>query len=408
MWSNIKLGFFLAVKTILRGDRGSLGLTVLIMLIVFLNLLFVDAIFKGISMTMDDVKINYQYGEVIIEPEDGDKYIKNANNLMDEIRDFYYVKNLTAHLRTGATLKNDKYNDGRDVATMDVAVIGIDPQKENETIDLKDKLIEGRYLQKGDYGKALLGADVAGGYGTSVFPNDLEGVRVGDKIIAEYNDHTGISREYEIVGIYKTKNFDTDSKMIVTKADLNSVLGTTNEASEIIVRLTDKNLSKIALGDFAQLKLGQYDLADWEEKLQFGQTISKSFDMIGMMLRVIGSLVAGLVIFIIIFVDIVNRRKQIGILKAIGIPELAIKYSYVIRGMFYTILGVVFGFLLMRFGVISFFTAHPIDFPMGDMVPVIKKEALRASVWLFVFAGLIGSFIPATREIRKKILELMR
>jgi putative ABC transport system permease protein len=408
MWSNIKLGFFLAIKTILRGDKGSLGLTILIMLIVFLNLLFVDAIFKGISRTMDAVKINYQYGEVIIEPEEGDKYIKNTNNLIDKIKDFYYVKNLTAHLQTGATLKNDKYNDGRDVATMEAVVIGIDPETENDSIDLKNKLVEGRYLKKGDYSKALLGADVAGGYGTSVFPKDLEGVRVGDKVVAEYNGSNKIRREYEIVGIYKTKNFDTDSKMIVTRKELNSILGTTNEASEIIVRLTDKNLSKVALSDFSHLKLGQYDLADWEEKLKFGQTISKSFDMIGMMLRVIGSLVAGLVIFIIIFVDIVNRRKQIGILKAIGIPELAIKYSYIIRGMFYTILGIAFGFLLMRFGVISFFTAHPIDFPMGDMVPVIKKEALRASIWLFLFAGLIGSFIPASREIRKKILELMR
>ncbi len=130
--------------------------------------------------------------------------------------------------------------------------------------------------------------------------------------------------------------------------------------------------------------------------------------MIGSILRIIGSLVAGLVIFIIIFVDIVNRRKQIGILKAIGIPESAIMQSYVIRGMFYTVLGVIFGFLLMRFGVISFFTIHPIDFPMGDMVPVIKKTALRMSIILFVVAGLIGSVIPAVKEVRKKILTLMR
>jgi putative ABC transport system permease protein len=406
MWSNIKLGFFLAIKTILRGDKGSLGLTILIMLIVFLNLLFVDAIFKGISMTMDQGKINYQYGEVIIEPQDGDKYIKNTNSLVDSIRDFYYVKSLTSHLRAAATLKNDKYNDGRDVATLEVVTIGIDPKIEEKAIDLRSKLIEGRYLKSGDHGKAMLGSDVAGGYGSSVFPNDLEGVRVGDTIVADYND--GISREYEIVGIYKTKNFDTDSKMIVTRNDLNSVLGTTNEASEIIVRLYKRELSKEALRDFAVLKLGKYDIADWEEKLMFGQTISKSFDMIGFMLRIIGSLVAGLVIFIIIFVDIVNRRKQIGILKAIGIPEAAVRYSYIVRGMFYTVLGVAFGFSLMNFGVINFFTVHPIDFPMGDMIPVIKKEALRSSMLLFVFAGLVGSFIPASREIKKKILVLMR
>jgi len=406
MLSNVKLSIFLAIKTILRGDKGSLILTVLIMLVVFLNLLFVDAVFKGISATMDDGKINYQYGEVIIEPEVGDKYIKNTNDVIDAIKDFYYVSGVTSHLRTGATLKNDKYNDGRDVAQFEAGVLGINPDVENKSIDLKSNIIDGRYLENGDYGKALLGADMAGGYGSSVFPDDLEGVRTGDIIIAEYNND--ISREYEIVGIYRTKNFDVDSKMIVLQNDLNSVLGTTNESSEIIVRLTDKNLSKQALSDFTNLKVGQYEIADWEDKLLFGQTINKSFDMIGSILRIIGSLVAGLVIFIIIFVDIVNRRKQIGILKAIGIPESAIMYSYVIRGMFYTILGVIFGFLLMNFGVIGFFGSHPIDFPMGDMVPVIKKEALRMSIILFVVAGLIGSFIPAVKEVRKKILTLMR
>jgi putative ABC transport system permease protein len=406
MFSNVKLSIFLAIKTILRGDKGSLILTVLIMLVVFLNLLFVDAIFKGISVTMDNGKINYQYGEVIIEPEEGDKYIKNTNDVIDAIQDFYYVSSVAPHLRTGGMLKNDKYNDGRDVAEFSAGIIGVNPQIENKSVDLESHMIEGRYLQEGDYGKAILGSDLAGGYGSSVFPDDLEGVRTGDKITVDYDND--VTREYEIVGIYKTKNFDVDSKMIVLQDDLNSVLGTTNESSEIIVRLTDKNLSKQALADFAKINLGQYEVSDWEEKLSFGQTINKSFDMIGSILRVIGSLVAGLVIFIIIFVDIVNRRKQIGILKAIGIPESAVMYSYVIRGMFYTLLGVIFGFMLMNFGVIGFFRSHPIDFPMGDMVPVIKREALRMSVILFIIAGLIGSFIPAVKEVRKKILTLMR
>jgi putative ABC transport system permease protein len=407
MLNNFKLASFLAVKTILRGDKGSLILTVLIMLVVFLNLLFVDAIFKGISVTMDNGKINYQYGEVIIEPKAGDKFIKNTNDIINVIQDFYYVKSITTHLRTGANLKNDKYNDGRDVAQFSAGVVGINPTTDNQSIDIKSHMIEGRYLEEDDLGKAILGSDMAGGYGSSVFPEDLEGVRTGDKILAEYNND--VIREYEIVGIFKTKNFDTDSKLIVTQDDLNSVLGTTNESSEIVVRLFDKNLSQQALVDFNKITiLNGYEIADWNEKLAFGRSINKSFDMIGSILRVIGSLVAGLVIFIIIFVDIVNRRKQIGILKAIGIPEKAIMYSYVMRGMFYTLLGVLLGFLLMQFGVIGFFHSHPIDFPMGDMVPVIKREALRMSIILFVTAGLIGSFLPSIKEVRKKILTLMR
>lgn len=404
--NRLKLALFLAIKTILRGDKGSLVLTIFIMLVVFLNLLFIDSIFAGIAKTMDKGKIDYQYGEVIIEPKSGDKYIKRTNEFIDSIKDFYYVKAITSRLKTGATLINDKNNDGRDVASFSAGVIGINSKKDNEAIDIKSRIIAGRYLKEDDYDKALLGTDIAGGYGSSVFPDDLEGVRVGDEITAKYGN--GIIKKYKIVGIYKTKNFDTDSKMVVTKKELNRILGTTNESSEIIVRLNSRDLSQVAMKDFEKFNFDKLEIADWNDKLSFGRTINKSFDMIGNILRVIGSFVAGLVIFIIIFVDIVNRRKQIGILKAIGISEKVVIYSYLIRGMFYTLLGMLLGYLVMQFGVIGFFKAHPIDFPMGWMVPFIKKESLKMSIILFAMAGFIGSFLPTIREVRKKILILMK
>ncbi len=390
----------------LRGDKGSLILTIMIMMVVFLNLLFIDSIFAGVAVTMDNGKINYQYGEVIIEPSTTEKYIKDTKKIIDKIKDFYYVRNITARLKTGANLSYDRNKDGRDVNTFSAGVIGINPDVDNEAIDIKSKMLAGRYLNDRDRNEILLGADVAGGYGSSVFPNSLEGAGIGDVITVTYNN--GIVKDYKIVGLYKTKNFDTDSKMIVTRKELNSILGTTNESSEIIIRLTDRNLSQKAIADLKKFGFGKHDISDWDEKLAFGRSINKSFDMIGMILRVIGSLVAGLVIFIIIFVDIVNRRKQIGILKAIGIPTVVIKNSYIIRGMFYTVVGMTLGYLLMQFGVIGFFQEHPIDFPMGDMVPFIKNESLRMSVELFILAGFIGSFLPAMKEVRRKILTLMR
>ncbi len=406
MFKNFKLSLFLALRTMWRGDKGSLVLTVMIMMVVFLNLLFIDSVFAGIGKTMDNTKINYQYGEVIIEPSATELYIKNPKKIVDAIRDYDFVRAITTRLETGAVLTYDKEKDGRNVETFTSGVIGIDPEKDNQAIDMRSKIIAGRYLKPIDRKEILLGADVAGGYGSTVYPTSLHGVKVGDKITAYYNN--GVTKEYKVVGIYKTKNFDMDGRMFVTQKELNSVLGTTNEASEIVIRLTDRQLSQKMLTNLRQLGFGNYDLFDWHDKLAFGRSINKSFDMIGMILRVIGSLVAGLVIFIIIFVDIVNRRKQIGILKAVGIPATVIKNSYIIRGMFYTVAGMTLGYLLMQYGVVGFFRHHPINFPMGDMVPFIKNESLKMSIKLFIIAGLIGSLLPAWREVRKKILVLMR
>ncbi len=407
MFRNLKLAFFLAVRAIVRSDKSSLFLTIFIMAVVFLNLLFIDSIFAGISRAMDEEKINYQFGEVIIEPKSGEQYIKNVGRVVDFIRDYHYVRSVAPRLIVLATLKNDKNKDGRDVATFTTGVVGINPEKDNDAINIEANMIAGRYLRKGDFGKAILGADVAGGYGSSVFPDDLEGVRVGDKIKAKFAN--GLEKEYRIVGIFKTKNFDTDSKMFVIRRDLDRVLGTSREeASEIVVRLNDKNFSKQAIKDWRKLSLAGLSLADWEEKLAFGRKINKSFDMVGNILRMIGSLVAGLVIFIVIFVEVVNRRKQIGILKAIGLPEVTLVYSYIIQGLFFTLTGILLGYLLMSGGVIGFFKKYPIDFPMGWVVPVVKNRSLRLSVELFLLAGFIGSLFPAWREVRKRILDLMR
>ena len=402
----MKLSVFLAVKTIMRGDKGSLFLTTLIMLVVFLNLLFIDAIFAGITVTMDKGKIDYQYGEVFIEPKDGDRYIKETDQIIDAMKDYDYTKEIAARVTTGAILVNDKNGDGRDVVKFRAGVIGVDPQEDPRVVDIRSKMIEGRYLEEGDRSKVILGTDAAGGYGSSVFEDDLDGVRTGDTITVEYEND--ITRDYEIAGLYKTKNFEVDIKMMITQEEYNSIFDTTNESSEIIMRLTDPNLSQEAVRDLGNLGYGDYEIADWRDKLVFGRLINDSFDKVGSILRLIGSFVAGLVIFIIIFVDIVNRRKQIGIMKAIGIPESAIMYSYVLRGILYTFVGMILGYLLMRYGVIGFFTRHPIDFPMGGMVPLIKMESLRMSVILFTVAGLIGSFLPTIREVRKKILKLMR
>lgn len=63
------------------------------------------------------------------------------------------------------------------------------------------------------------------------------------------------------------------------------------------------------------------EIRTWEQLTGFTSSASKSFTMISIILGAIGTVVAGITIFIIIFVSIVNKRRQIGILKAIGMKE---------------------------------------------------------------------------------------
>ncbi len=401
--TNIKLSLFLTSRSLLRGDKWTLSLIMMIMAVVFLNMLFTDAVFSGITKAMNSIKEDFQYGEIMIEPKPGDEYISEFNNIADFLYKYPEVRSVIPILAKGATIVNEKNKDGRDFESVAAIIEGIDPE-EDYVFDLNKYILDGRFFQEGDSTKIILGSSIAGGYGPSVFPDDLGDVRPGQKLRLNL---AGGSIEYEVIGTFKTKNFDIDRRAYILKSELRRMLSLSpNHATAIIVRLYDKNDSKKIMRHLKEAGYGEYDIADWEEKLAFGAGISKSFEMIGMILQIIGALVAGLVIFIIIFVDVINKRRQIGILKAIGITNKVIILDYVLRGIIYTILGIIFGYIFMLIAI-ELFKVHPIKMPVADVVPFLRKQALLLSIIFFLLAGLVGSFAPSYKEIRKKVLTLL-
>lgn len=403
---NLKVAFFLAIKSIIRGHKGSFMMIIVIMMLVFLNLLFTDAIFAGISKGMGDNKIDFQYGEVTIDSKIGEKFISSSDtrDIINKFIDNKSVTKIASILKTSAAYVNEKKKDGRDEARVSGTLMGVDIDEKSIVFDLESKLLDGRFLREGDAGKIVVGAGLSGGYKTSMFSHDLEGVKVGDKIRVDFE---GISRDYEIIGIFETKASSTDRMGVVLKKELKTAMNLSGESSEIIMRLNSRDDSVKIISELKKSKFSVYEISDWKIGVAKANSIDKSFGMIGSVLRIIGLLVAGLVIFIIIFVDIVNKRRQIGILKAIGIKTEIIINSYIIRGMIYVILGTIFGYLLMVYVIIVYFTMYPINLPMAAAAPVLKDSFLFSSIAFFLLAGFIGSLIPAYKEIKKKILNLL-
>ena len=81
-------------------------------------------------------------------------------------------------------------------------------------------------------------------------------------------------------------------------------------------------------------------------------------------------------------------------------------FDYLIRGLFYTFLGIVFGYGLM-FMAVKHFESSPIQMPVADVVPYVRPEALLSSILFFLLAGFVGSVLPSFKEVRKKVLNLL-
>jgi putative ABC transport system permease protein len=191
----------------------------------------------------------------------------------------------------------------------------------------------------------------------------------------------------------------------ITKKEMESVLNVHNLASEILVKIEDTGNEGVYIEKIKQLGLQDEDFKRWNELLGFTSSASSSFLLISLILGVIGTIVAGVTIFIIIFVSVVNKRRQIGILKAIGMEESTIVLSFVMQALFYAIIGVTLGVSFILFGLRPFFISNPLDFPVGWVSLKVTFDIIRISNISLIVAALIGGFIPAYNGAKESILK---
>ncbi|KKS52173.1 MAG: ABC transporter permease protein [Candidatus Magasanikbacteria bacterium GW2011_GWC2_42_27] len=214
-----------------------------------------------------------------------------------------------------------------------------------------------------------------------------------------------IKRTYTVKGIFSVKNTQVDQMAFITKKEMESILKVHNLASEILVKIDNIGEEDIYINEIKNLGLQNEDIKRWDELMGFTSSASSSFTMISVILGVIGTIVAGVTIFIIIFVSVVNKRKQIGILKAIGMKENTIIFSFVIQALFYGIVGIILGASVILFILRPLFIANPLDFPVGWVSLKVTFNIIRISNISLLLASLVGGFFPAYRGARESILK---
>lgn len=398
---NIKTAFFLAFKSIKRGNKGTLLMTILIMTLAYVNLVFISSIFGGIVEAINEQSIDYQYSNIVIEPAPDDRYINNKEALA-AIDDIPGVVGSSAHYRDNPIIEYDKGRNGKDVKTGRWALKSIDPKAEKSVTKIHEAIIAGSYLEEGDKNKILIGKEVSGGHGGDLDYLSL-GVSLGDEVYVSFSN--GIRRPYEVKGIFSTKSTAIDQTVFITKKEMESVLRISNQASEVLVKIEDKGNEDVYIEEIRNLGFENEDIKKWSDLMGFTSGASASFDMISIILGVIGTFVAGITIFIIIFVSVVNKRKQIGILKAIGMTSGTIVLHFVIQALFYGALGIIIGASFVLFVIRPYFISNPLDFPVGWVSLKVTFDILKVSNLSLMAAALIGGFFPAYRGAKESILK---
>ncbi len=211
----------------------------------------------------------------------------------------------------------------------------------------------------------------------------------------------------KVVGVYGQDFPGADIYAYISKAEAKKAFDLTeadlNLATEIVVRTQGKGGEESVVQVLESFNI-PYDINPWQEKLGLIQQFTNSLLVISNLTEFVGAVIAFATIYILISINILQRKSQIGVLKAIGISRETILGSYLIQSVVYGLGGILAGFVITGV-VLYYFTANPIQAPMGDIFPVVSFAAYVKSTFILLASSLVAGYAAAYRVVKEPILK---
>jgi len=397
-YNSLRVGCFLAYRAVKRSSRYVTVLIVIILTLTFLNLVAVGGLLIGMMKGSEVGFVKYLFGSMTVRPLTDKEYIQRADEIIGFAKSLpgfvAYAPRITTGARLEANYKERKK--GSQGASVSAQVIGIDPIKEGQTTLFPTTIIEGRYLNPDDRGKIVLGSILAGKRMLAVLGQSLVDVYVGDKILVTFGN--GVSREFEVVGIMKSKYEILDMEGFVSLKEMQEIMGITDgRIGEIAIKTDDYLKADQFKRHFLDAGYDKYNLLQtWNDGIgAMMQDVLSSIGLIADIIGSIGLIVSGITIFILIFINAVSKRRFIGVLKASGLTSASIVWSFVLQAVFYTALAVCLGLMILYGFMVPYLDKHPIDFAFADGIIYVTDSYVYWRVIVLIIVSMVSGLVPA-------------
>ena len=398
MFKDVKVGFLTAKSSIKRGNKKTTIFIIFVLSLIFLNLIFLPSLINGMMKLFVGFVQDYAYGDVVIEPADGNVYINNADNLLAKVRSLNDVEAAAKRLGVGASLAYEQKEVG-------VTILGVVPSDE-EKISLYPYIVkQGDFLGDLSRNEIIIGAMIAGtGPGSEIYDN-LGEVKVGSLINATYGNNA--KKIYKVKGIQEGTFELTDLNALVSFKELESVLGIEGQhkATSIVIRVQKAGEEAAVKNQILGMGVKE-KVFTWQEKAEvLIKQATQSMSTLDIVSKIVSLIIGASLIFIVNYINTLNRKKEIGILKAVGVSPASVIISYIFISLFYVMMGIILGMMLFLF-LTLYLQANPITF-YGSLkiYPVLEISLLMQSILIMISMSLIAGFLPSWLVTRESILD---
>lgn len=277
-----------------------------------------------------------------------------------------------------------------------VTVSGADPASQEKIVALQENIVEGHWLD-------LAPEEIAIGFKLA----QEAGVRLADRVTLRSDE--GVSRVLTVGGIFNTGQNGTDLGMVFTNLRAaQGLFNTRRDVTAISVKLIDP-FEANAVADQMAAALNLKTESWMREQATFvnglrAQSSSSS------MISAFALLASAFSIAAVLIVSVLQKRREIGILKSMGARDGQILSIFVIQGLGVALVGSALGsgvgyvFLRMLAGVHQIARAGKVDqlFPVA-FDPMIFVGASAAAV----VATLIAAWYPARKAAALNPVEII-
>lgn len=427
--NTLRLGFFLAIRQVTRTSKWTTGLIVFIMMLTFFNLVATSGFLVGIVEGASRGYKEQWTGDLMIVNRSENQYIERTNEIESMLTSFPQIQSYTKRITAGVKVEANWWEKRKesDANTVSNQIAGVDPETEEATTHLSKAIAEGEWLQPGDARGIVLGSAFLKKYSRvadlvslleDVGPGSIVRVTVSSgganfnpeqefSATQEESTSNSVTQDFIVRGIIDSKVQFVSSRAYILDSELKKMLsksdGDVSEISIVMKEGVDPYTVKTPLIENGFSEYALINTAE-EGSPDFLVSIKLFFSIIGTILGSVSVVVALITIFIIIYINALTRRRQIGIMKGIGVTEFAVEFSYICQAMFYVLLGSSLALLIIFAGLKPLIDAHPIDTPFATIVLVAEPVDVAFKFLLVMIVSVFAGYLPARLIVKKNTL----
>lgn len=400
----------LALRNLWRNRRRTL-LTLSAMVVSVSLLILALGIFSGMIQDMLASATEQYRGHLVVSrsgyQDDHDLFatFRFTAALQQQIASDQQVVGLSPRLRAFGLLAHGPN-------TRPAELLGMVPSQERQVTRLQQLLVSGSYPAEGESG-ALIGRGLAARLG----------VAPGDELIfvTQAADGSIGNDLLQVSGIFATGDSRQDNQLVLVSLPwLQELMVLPGQVHELALALQDPLLAGQAAARLDPLLPQGLDALSWGELLPEMQEAVASYDVSRLIMAGILYFATGLGILNTLFMSVMERSREFGILMALGMGPWRIRGLVLLETLLLSCLalavgvvtGLVMTFYMARVGIDLSGTLSPITYAGGTILPrlhaVFELANLVTPALLLLLVALLAGWLPANRAAGLQPVEALR